>query len=203
MTRQSGGGRERRQAVEENVIEAVERLLRDGESFTGLGVQRIASEAGIARSTFYVHFADKSDLLMRATDAATHDVFAIAEDWVAGDHEREALTETVAAIIAQRRAHAPILAALDELAAYDETVATFWRDRIGRFADRLATRIADEVGTGRAPASVDPETTARWIAWGVERTVAAHVAEDDGGGDARLAQTIARAIWAAIYATDH
>lgn len=40
-----------RASVEERILAATERLLAEGTSFTGLGMQRIAAEAGIARST--------------------------------------------------------------------------------------------------------------------------------------------------------
>ena len=50
--------------VELRILEATERLLRDGASFTHLSLREISQAAGIARSTFYVHFADKSDLLL-------------------------------------------------------------------------------------------------------------------------------------------
>ncbi|WP_372792169.1 TetR/AcrR family transcriptional regulator, partial [Paraconexibacter sp.] len=63
MTRRSGATtRSRRAAVEQQVLGAVERLLTDGESFTALPVGRIADEAGMARTTFYGHFPDKSTL---------------------------------------------------------------------------------------------------------------------------------------------
>jgi AcrR family transcriptional regulator len=39
--------------------------LDAGESYTELGVQRIASAAGIARSTFYLYFKDKTSPAIR------------------------------------------------------------------------------------------------------------------------------------------
>ncbi|MEU6203817.1 helix-turn-helix domain-containing protein, partial [Micromonospora musae] len=59
ITRRRSGGSDRRLSVEAQILAATERLLAEGESFTELGVQRIAREAGVARSTFYMHFADK------------------------------------------------------------------------------------------------------------------------------------------------
>jgi AcrR family transcriptional regulator len=199
VTRQRSTGPERRGAIEAKVFDAVERLLAAGESYTRLGVGRIADEAGIARSTFYVHFADKSELLMRVADAATRDLFGAAEEWVAHGVDRDTLVDTAAAIIAQRRAHAPTLAALEEVAAYDPVVATFWRVRIGRFAARLTVRIEDDIAAGRVPAGVDAAHTATWIAWGTERTVSMHVLTDDGDGDRALAHTLARVMWNALY----
>jgi len=180
------------------VFDAVERLLADGETFTSLGVQRIADEAQIARSTFYVHFPDKAALLMRLTESATRD----PEEWVdgAGAGGLEALTRTTARMLAHYRSHADALAALAEVAAYDAEVAAFWRARVDRFAEVLRERLEADRLAGRLPADLDCGVTARLIAWGAERVVSEHIASDDGSGDERLAESLARVMWAAMHA---
>jgi AcrR family transcriptional regulator len=55
ITRRTRSGAERRAEVESRLLGATVRLLAGGESITELGVQRIAAEAGVARSSFYVH----------------------------------------------------------------------------------------------------------------------------------------------------
>jgi TetR/AcrR family transcriptional regulator, ethionamide resistance regulator len=192
----------RREAIEIRVTEALERLLEQGETITALGVQRIADEAGISRSSFYVHFTDKVDLLARVSETATRELFAAAEWWVREGRDVASLERTALAVIAQRRAHARTLQAVDEVAAYEPAVAEAWRRRIGRFGDLLAARIAEDVATGLALPDVDPEPTARWIAWGTERTITEHVRGDDGAGDQRVARTTARVIWNAVYPAD-
>ena len=202
VTRRTGSGRLRREAVEQRVFEAVERLLAEGEGFTSLGVQRIADEAQIARSTFYVHFPDKSALLMRLTESATHDMFPRREEWVGGADAGgvETLTHTTERMLGQYRGHAATLAALAEVAAYDAEVAEFWRERVDRFADILRERLERDRRAGRLPRDLDCDVTARLIAWGAERIVSEHIASDGGEGDGRLAVSLARAMWAAMHA---
>jgi AcrR family transcriptional regulator len=202
VTRRTSSGRLRREAVEQRVFDAVERLLADGESFTSLGVQRIADEAQIARSTFYVHFPDKSTLLMRLTESATRDMFPRPEEWVGGADASglDALTRTTERMLSHYRSHADALAALAEVAAYDTDVAEFWRVRVDRFAEVLRARLESDRRAGRLPADLDCDVTARLIAWGTERIVSDHMANDDGRGDERLAVSLARAMWAAMHA---
>ena len=202
VTRRTSSGRLRREAVEQRVFDAVERLLAEGESFTSLGVQRIADEADIARSTFYVHFPDKSALLMRLTESATRDMFPRPEEWVDGADTSglETLTHTIARMLAHYRSHADALAALAEVAAYDAEVAAFWRERVDGFAAVLRDRLERDRRAGRVPADLDCDVTARFVAWGAERIVSEHIASDDGGGDAHLAESLARAIWASMHA---
>lgn len=199
VTRRGSRSPQHREAVVGQVADAVERLLSEGHGYTTLGVQRIADEAGIARSTFYLYFPDKSALLMRVADSATGELFAVGEAWVSeGFADLPALEGALADIVGQQRAHAPLLAALTEVAGYDEAVAAFWRGRVNRFAELLRGCIEEGQRAGTIAAALDPATTAAWIVWGVERLVAQHVAAEPSSQDGRLAAGLAGAIWTTL-----
>lgn len=202
VTRSASRARDRREAAEQLVLDATTRLLEQGHGYTGLGVQAIAAEAGIARSTFYVHFADKSDLLIRLTETATEELFTGVVAWAsAPTTDLGTMQETLAEVVRQQRRHHAVLGALAEVAAYDPAVAAFWRTQIGRFVTVLRERLEADREAGRLAPGLDPGITAAFAAWGVERLVAQHVAEsgDDDGDDERLACGLA-AILAAVLA---
>ena len=178
---------------------AVRRLLKDGHGYTALPIQRIADEAGIARSTFYLYFPDKTALLMRITESATESLFTAAEAWLEhGFADMAALERTILDVIAQRREHADLLAALTEVSGYDEQVAAFWRARVGGFIDLLQGRIEEGQRAGTIVPALDAATTAAWTAWGVERLLAQHVATHPPREDQRLAAGLAGAIWSTL-----
>ena len=56
---------ERREQIERRLLDATERLMRDGASFTELSVDRLSTEAGMSRASFYIYFEDKGHLLRR------------------------------------------------------------------------------------------------------------------------------------------
>ena len=117
VTRTTNRTRARRGAAEQQVLTAVEELLAEGEAFTTLGVARIAERAGIARSSFYVHFPDKTELLMRLTASATDKLFEVAEAWVVNDEATYAdLQTTAAAVLGEYRRHGALLTAFAEVA---------------------------------------------------------------------------------------
>ncbi len=199
VTRRAARSPEHREAVVAELSQAVRRLLAEGHGYTALGVQRIADEAGIARSTFYLYFPDKTALLMRITESATEALFAAAEAWLKeGFADIGALESTILDVIAQQREHAVLLAALNEVSGYDQEVAVFWRGRVGGFVDLLAHRIADGQDVGTIAATLDPATTAAWTAWGVERLLSQHVAAQPESEDPALASGLARAIWSTL-----
>jgi AcrR family transcriptional regulator len=204
VTRRSNNGRIRREAVEQRVLTAVEELLEQGESFTGLGIQRIADQAGIARSTFYVHFPDKTDLLMKLTASATDALFGVAADWARdSDADFDALHQATTKIVFEYRQHAALLKAFAEVTAYDPDVAEFWRERIAAVADILRKRLERDKRAGRVAKDLQCAAAGAWISWGTERTVAQHMLADvEGKGDKRLALGIAQGIWAVMNIRD-
>lgn len=200
VTRQSRTARdERRAAVERQVLEAVERLLNDGESFTALPIGRIAEEAGMARTTFYGHFRDKPTLLMRVTATTTRELFGPSRAWVRDDESTlEQLQEMLLGVIRGYREHGPLLRALGEVAAYEPEVAAFWRETMEVFESLLRERLERDQQAGRISRDLDAATTATFIAWGLERTFAMHLETRPEAEDERFTAGVAAAMWAAM-----
>jgi AcrR family transcriptional regulator len=190
-----------RDAVRAEVFAAVMRLLERGESYTSLTVREICDEAGVARSAFYVNFADKTDLLLQLTERTVVEIAWVSEAWLTSEPMLglDALIAAEKEAIGVFRKHAPLLAAYAEVAAYDEQVAVFWRRRLGAVIDAFARRIEHGQASGEVRAGLAPPTCARFIVLGSERVLREHVAGDRGPGDQRMAEEIARAIYAMLH----
>lgn len=189
--RAAGGGAD---AARRQVLAAVERLLAEGASFTELSIGRIADEAGMARSTFYGHFPDKSTLLVQLADEATGDLFAFARAWADREDARvEDLERTLHTLTVEHRRHAALIRAVTEVAGYEPVVERWWRGQIDAFVDVLRER---QERAGRAPA--DASATAELVGRGAERAIAVQAEERAADGDAAFAAGLARAIWATV-----
>ena len=85
--------------------------MRDGASFTELSVDRLSTEAGISRASFYIYFEDKGHLLRCLAVQVFADLAASAERWwgVAWRHDVDDVRAAMAGIIASYRRHQPVL----------------------------------------------------------------------------------------------
>ena len=203
ITRKTASGRTRRDAVQAELLDAVERLLEAGESYTSLGVQRICDEAGVARSAFYSNFANKSELLLAALESVMENVFAESRGWALADPPpgKKALEATMANTLRNWRAHAPVLRAYFEVSAYDTEVAHFWRGQFASVIDAMQKRIESEQHRRRIPKRLDPRIMAEFIVYSGERLAAEHIATNDATHDPALARQTAEIIWRILYGT--
>jgi AcrR family transcriptional regulator len=201
VTRSRAATRQRREDVAARVLRATEELMADGTAYTELPMQRIAEHAGVARSSVYLHFPDKSQLLIALAEQATAGIFATALTWWEAEHDGgpAEVERVMAGMLEEYRAHLYLLLALTEVSAYDPDVAGYWLGRVGEFIDVAQQRLVAEQASGTVSAELDPASTARALTWMVERTIAVHCRTDPGTGDAKLAHDLGRAIWLTVY----
>ena len=157
---------EKRAAIEAAVLRATEELLGEGASFAELGIERIATRAGISRTAFYFYFRDKRELLVRLTEEVIAQLMSAADTWWSGEADLRSALREVAVLY---RDHAPLLRAVVEVSTYDDEIAAFWRALVGRFADSTQERIESEQQAGNAlpgPAGA----TSFALVWMVERS---------------------------------
>jgi TetR/AcrR family transcriptional regulator, ethionamide resistance regulator len=183
----------------EAVRAAVERLTADGTSFTELRVERIAKEAGIARSTFYLRFQDKTTLLCTLATAVGHDVFAEVDDWLtaggSGEDALARLSATTATILTRWRHNRAVLLAVREVAAYSPEVRQVWDTALTRLAKAGGRRLRQDQQKDRTPAG-SAERTTEIAAVMILESVARHLRIAPAHDDAEFSATLARAIWA-------
>ncbi|MFJ4692312.1 TetR/AcrR family transcriptional regulator [Streptomyces sp. NPDC088766] len=200
-TRRPSAAADRRSALEKRILSVIEELLGGGVSYTELSVEQIAQPAGISRSTFYLYFRDKVDVLLRLSGSLKTESFAIAQAWrpTGPDGGVEGLARTYELILRHYRRHAVLLSAINEVAAYDPVVRGAWTADQNRFTDHLVSVLREEQRAGRTPADIDPRLAAGMIVQGGSQVIAQQVANSDGGDDARVARELAHTFWYGVY----
>ncbi|OBH90603.1 TetR/AcrR family transcriptional regulator [Mycobacterium sp. E2733] len=192
---------QRREQIERRLLDATERLMRDGASFTELSVDRLSGAAGISRASFYIYFEDKGHLLRRLANQVFADLAENADRWwrVAGRRDPGDVRAAMDGIIASYRRHQPVLVALNEMAGYDPLVAATYRNLLTAVTGRM-TRVIED---GQADGSIRPElpaaTTANALTWMVERACQQNLPVNPPEYDSELAATLAEIVWGALY----
>ena len=123
------------------LIEATERLLAAGTPYIELSVEQLCSEAGVARSTFYVHFRDKGELVMRVAERMLAQLSEAAEAWWAPRSDREELLAATRRLVDVYATHRAVMVALSETAVYDPELRAVQEAMVDRQA--RAARRAD------------------------------------------------------------
>jgi TetR/AcrR family transcriptional regulator, ethionamide resistance regulator len=197
-----GVGREqRREHMERRLLDATERLMRDGASFTELSVDRLSSEAGISRASFYIYFEDKGHLLRTLAGQVFGDLTDGARSWwsVAGRHDPDDVRMAMSRIIATYRRHQAVLVALNEMAAYDPLTAQTYRELLTGISEQFTHVIEDGQADGSIRPELAPLTTASALTWMVERACQQNLPTKPPVYDAELAATLAEIVWGALY----
>ena len=190
---------DRRPGAAARLVEATERLLGSGTPYIGLSVEQLCSEAGVARSTFYVHFRDKGELVTRVAERMLVQLAAAAEAWWVPDAGRGELLAATRRLVGVYSRHHAVLGALAETAAYDPELRAVQEAMVDRHAAPLASLIED----GKRDGSVRGEVHARETVVALVGMVQAACGRLAGGPGAeleRLAEAITSIAWHALHA---
>ncbi len=194
---------ERRERDERQLLDATDRLMGSGASFTELSVDRLAGEAGISRASFYIYFEDKGHLLRRLAGQVFGDLAAGASRWwsVAARRDPADVRAAMTAVVSQYRRHQPLLVALSEMAGYDPQVSATYRELLTEIAGQVIRVIEEGQAAGTIRPELPPEATATSLTWMVERSCQQNLPGRPPEYDAELAEALTQIVWAALYLT--
>jgi len=192
---------ERREQIERQLLDATERLMADGASFTELSVDRLATEAGISRASFYIYFQDKGDLLRRLAGQVFADLADAGERWWSVGHRRDPadVLAAMTGIVASYRRHQPLLVALNEMAGYDPQVGATYREILVAIAARVTAVIEAGQDDGAIRRELSAATAASSLTWMTERTCQQNLPGRPRSYDAEMAATLTQIVWGALY----
>ena len=200
-TRRPASGVDRRAEVEQKVAAGLAELLAEGSTFTELGVERLAGAAGISRSTFYLYFRDKSDLLQRLGAAMVADVYSDGLTWEpAGDDGGvDGLARDYLSYLTHYRAQRWLFSAIVETAAYDAGLRAWWTGQRDRFLDVVRGQVSQEQAAGRTPADLDADRAAGVVVRGGFQVLQEQVVHGAADDDAAVARELAAVHWFGVY----
>lgn len=149
----------RKISVEDRLLAAVESLAREGQSFTSLSIDQLASKAGVSRGTFYLHFNNKSNLVAKLLDRIRAEILTSIDVWyeVGADIHRSQMDDATAGMLRVLRRHNAVLSAVGETAAYDPEVKALLAQIVGEIARRSQKTMKAVGASGKAHAEATPK----------------------------------------------
>ena len=206
VTRKAQSGRAaRRDELRDQLLDVVERLIADGESFTEISVERIVAEAGVSRTTFYVYFADKGDMLSAWFADIGAEVAAATSGWweMGPQSTRDDLREAVEKAVEAYSQHGALMAASFHAAAYDATV----HELTSAFMASNVASLCRHIEAGQKAGFVDPtlpaEDVAVWLLWMAERGFHVIMPNLDDEGLQHQIDAYTAIVWNTLYAPTH
>jgi AcrR family transcriptional regulator len=186
-----------------------QRLIREAEALlatrplASIGVDDIATAAGISRSSFYFYFGSREALLRAIGEEAQDEVFASAESWLNRTDEppAEVIRRALADNLALWRKRGPILRALYDMRNGDPESAALWRGIARRYVDATAAQIEREREAGLAyPAPPDArQLGAALTGMNLRAFYDASHRSPSAQGDRELVQTLATVWLRTVY----
>lgn len=192
----------RRDELRDQLLAAAERLMAQGESFTELSVERLVAEVGISRSTFYVYFTDKGDVLSAWFADIAEEIAQALVDWWAidADSTREDLHDALGRAVGAYLPHVALMASAFHASVYDASV----RELTDAFMATNIASLSRHIRTGQKAGFIDESLQARdvaaWLLWMAERGL--HVILR-GASDAELERQLdayTAIVWNTLYA---
>jgi AcrR family transcriptional regulator len=185
-----------RSEIEPRLVAAVQELMSAGARFTELSVGAISEAAGVARSSFYAHFSDKTELLRRCAAELGDSAFGLLSDWDPSTPDAlDDLRSAMTAVVAFHRSRAPLLGAVLEVVAYDERTRRFWDAQFEVFVGHATSALRHEQEAGRAPRRVDADISSRIFIHSGMHAITQQVLGGSEEHDAAVANELAERQW--------
>jgi TetR/AcrR family transcriptional regulator, ethionamide resistance regulator len=191
---------QRRAEIEQQLLEATERLMGEGFAFTELSVDRLATEAGISRATFYIYFEDKRQLLLQLTRQVFTELGDAAALWwdFAEQRNPDYARRAIRQIISVYRKHQAVLTAVNELVSYDSVVADNYKVILDGICERGKAALDRAIAAGGAPPARSWETACA-LTWMVERMCNQMVRYSPPEADDQIAEALTEVAWRTWY----
>ncbi len=180
---------------------AIERLVDEGSTYAELSVDRLVTEAGVSRSTFYKYFGDKTGLLSSLVGAVQDDFLSAANSWLempsgAPRSDYRASFET---IFDAYRAHRVVMRCIVEQATQVPAMSTHFGAMMRSFVHAVEQHIERGQKAGAITNTQPANELATWLTWMFEYGQMQLIGPADDRSVQRLTAAVTDIVWKTLY----
>lgn len=149
-----------KQKKAQELLRAAKRLIDQGENFNTMRVEDLCRATGIARSTFYVYFDDKNDLVQTLIRELMQNYYTMAENWweLAGTASLDEMQQNLEIFCQHVVNERSIELIIDHSCSANDNIAREREKFIEELTHRAQQAIMKSQENGFVSASVTPET---------------------------------------------
>lgn len=203
VTRKKGSSRaRRREELRDRLLDVAEAAVDAGESLTHLQLGTLCSAAGVARSTFYLHFADRGELHAAWLDDIAGRLESVGAEWwrLDADAGRDEVHAALTSLVQTYRPHAALMRELYAASASDPEL----RRQVDTVTARNIQGLRKHIAAGQAGGWIAPELpaseTAGWLMCMAARGQHTLVAGASDREVDALIQSLTDIVWLGLYA---
>lgn len=191
----------RRAELCQRLLAALGELTADGETYSNLSIERLATAAGLSRATFYIYFEGKGDLLRVGFREALRELGEASASWLDIDAAttRHDLDVALERIIGSYRRGSLLMAAVKDEATLDSSL----REQVDEVIELAIGTLRSQIERGQEEGWVDPALmpleTAGWLVWMLERGLSQLVPAASDEEVAVLTGTLSRMVWQTLF----
>lgn len=191
----------RRADLAQRLLDAIQRLTDDGTPFSELSVERLATEAGISRSSFYRYFGDKSEVLLALAEEmiAERNAAGVAIWEVPSTAPRSVVHTAFRHFLRVCWKHRAVMRAVADAQGYDPAAKELHSDVFRNAVNVVTEHILTGQAEGWIRAELHPRLTAEWLAAMNERGLAALVGRATEDELDSLADALTSIVWYTLY----
>lgn len=183
------------------LADAIERLIGDGASYAQLSVERLVGEAGIARSTFYKYFGDKSGLLSSLVDTVQQDFLHAADAWLAmaAGAAKSEYEAAFAAIFEAYRSHRVVMRCIVEQANQDPVIRDHFTEMMAAFVAAIEEHVRSGQETRAITSDHSAHDLALWLTWMLEYGQLQFIGPATDRELRKYTAAVTAVVWRALY----
>jgi AcrR family transcriptional regulator len=198
---QARTGARRRAATQQDLLDATMRLVQRGVPISSLSIAEICAEAGVVRTTFYLHFKDKLALVQALAEEQAAWLQATGQAGqragAGPDLTKRTVQRTIAGIVDRWVDNHAVLSAIIETAEHDPQVREIWTAAIREVAAVAANVFARHWQERPALTPENPDVVAEVLTWMIERSCH-QIARDPATAD-DVAGALSDVIWRTLH----
>lgn len=192
----------RREEIRDQLLAVAEELVDAGENLAQLQLGTLCTAAGVPRSTFYLHFADRGELLSAWLTEIAGRLESVGAAWwrLGAEASRDDVHAALDSLVRAYRPHAALMRELYAASASD----THLRAQVDNVTARNIKGLRKHIVTGQSEGWISPDLPAAeaagWLmvmAARGQHTLVADATDDELAG---LIEALTDVVWLGLYA---